>query len=110
LLHEIGYLITTFNSELHDSDEDVTMTRAMRNRTVVAVSSHYHKRLPGGTQKCVKTIHSYTDSNHIHYKYKSSSATPIFRETYQQYHNLQSNLEKWCNNLWWRGVGGGSTF
>jgi hypothetical protein len=53
LRHEIGFLITAFNTELHNSDEDVTMTRTMCNKTVVAVSRHYHKHLPGGQpEKC----------------------------------------------------------
>jgi len=51
------------------------------------------------------------DHSHLYrfkpHTYKCSTAKPIFRETYQCYHNLQSNLEEYCNNLrgQWPGWG-----
>jgi len=79
----------------------------MCNGTVVAASRHYHKHLPEAQpEKCQHNsqLHRFTPHT-VHYKNESSTATPIFRETYQNYHNLQSNLEKYCNNL--RGAGAG---
>jgi len=88
LLHEIGFLITAFNSQLHNGDEDVTMTELCVTKLRWLLQDTNTNTCLEGNHKCAKTIHIYTDSNHIHtnavlpnqYSEKPTSATTTFSQ------------------------------